>query len=189
MNRHFWLDDEQWAIIEPLLQQVHTGPERVDDRRISAVFCTVSAWAARGGQPRRSGDPILCRSSASRKRLTAPPTEQGDGACAISRTDREQCGQLMRYKPRTTNALSTLGLRAACPPGNAPVSYPNGMVRTRGADWKLRFCLGNATRPHWAADQIETHVGRTSERLRRRRRNPGVSGDRQLSHYQRLRPS
>jgi len=34
MNRHFWLDDEQWAIIEPLLPQVHRGPERVDDRRI-----------------------------------------------------------------------------------------------------------------------------------------------------------
>ena len=34
MNRHFWLDDEQWAIIEPLLPQVHTGPDRVDDRRI-----------------------------------------------------------------------------------------------------------------------------------------------------------
>jgi transposase len=34
MNRHFWLNDEQWAIIEPLLPQVHTGPERVDDRRI-----------------------------------------------------------------------------------------------------------------------------------------------------------
>ena len=34
MSRHFWLDDEQWAIIEPLLPQVHTGPERVDDRRI-----------------------------------------------------------------------------------------------------------------------------------------------------------
>jgi transposase len=34
MNRHFWLDDEQWAVIEPLLPHVHTGPERVDDRRI-----------------------------------------------------------------------------------------------------------------------------------------------------------
>jgi transposase len=34
MNRHFWLSDEQWAVIEPLLPQVHTGPERVDDRRI-----------------------------------------------------------------------------------------------------------------------------------------------------------
>ncbi len=34
MSRQFWLNDEQWAVIEPLLPQVHTGPERVDDRRI-----------------------------------------------------------------------------------------------------------------------------------------------------------
>ena len=34
MSRLFWLNDEQWAVIEPLLSQVHTGPERVDDRRI-----------------------------------------------------------------------------------------------------------------------------------------------------------
>ena len=34
MSRYFWLSDEQWAVIEPLLPQVHTGPERVDDRRI-----------------------------------------------------------------------------------------------------------------------------------------------------------
>ena len=34
MPRHFWLDDEQWAMIEQLLPQVHTGPERVDDWRI-----------------------------------------------------------------------------------------------------------------------------------------------------------
>jgi hypothetical protein len=37
MSRHFRQDDEQWAIIEPLLPQVHTGPERVDDRRIIGV--------------------------------------------------------------------------------------------------------------------------------------------------------
>ena len=34
MNRHFWLSDEQWAVIGPPLPQVHTGPKRVDDRRI-----------------------------------------------------------------------------------------------------------------------------------------------------------
>ena len=34
MSRHFWLNDDQWAVIEPLLPQEHTGPERVDDRRI-----------------------------------------------------------------------------------------------------------------------------------------------------------
>ena len=34
MSRYFWLSDEQWAVIEPLLPKVHTGPERVDDRRI-----------------------------------------------------------------------------------------------------------------------------------------------------------
>jgi transposase len=30
----FWLNDWQWARIEPMLPQVHTGPVRVDDRRI-----------------------------------------------------------------------------------------------------------------------------------------------------------
>ena len=30
----FWLNDWQWARIEPLLPKVHTGPVRVDDRRI-----------------------------------------------------------------------------------------------------------------------------------------------------------
>ena len=34
MSRYFWLSDEQWAVIFALLPQVHTGPERVDDRRI-----------------------------------------------------------------------------------------------------------------------------------------------------------
>ncbi len=35
----FWLNDWQWAKIEPLLPQVHTGPVRVDDRRIiSGIF-------------------------------------------------------------------------------------------------------------------------------------------------------
>ena len=30
----FWLSDRQWARIAPLLPHVHTGPVRVDDRRI-----------------------------------------------------------------------------------------------------------------------------------------------------------
>ena len=34
MSRYFWMNDEQWAAIAPLLPQVHTGPERQDDRRI-----------------------------------------------------------------------------------------------------------------------------------------------------------
>ena len=35
----FWLTDRQWARIEPLLPKVHTGPVRVDDRRIiSGIF-------------------------------------------------------------------------------------------------------------------------------------------------------
>jgi transposase len=31
---NFWLSDEQWAAIEPHLPMVHTGPERMDDRRV-----------------------------------------------------------------------------------------------------------------------------------------------------------
>jgi transposase len=35
----FWLNDRQWGRIEPLLPKVHTGPVRVDDRRIiSGIF-------------------------------------------------------------------------------------------------------------------------------------------------------
>jgi transposase len=34
VSRLFWLNDEQWAAIEPHLPMVHTGPRRVDDRRV-----------------------------------------------------------------------------------------------------------------------------------------------------------
>lgn len=34
MADNFWLNDEQWAAIEPHLPMVHTGPERKGDRRI-----------------------------------------------------------------------------------------------------------------------------------------------------------
>jgi transposase len=34
VSRLFWLNDEQWAAIEPHLPKVHTGPRRVDDRRV-----------------------------------------------------------------------------------------------------------------------------------------------------------
>ena len=37
----------------------------------------------------------------------APPIKPTAGAFAIFRTDHEQCGQLTRFRPRTTNALST----------------------------------------------------------------------------------
>ena len=34
MSRLFWLNDVQWAAIEPHLPMVHTGPRRVNDRRV-----------------------------------------------------------------------------------------------------------------------------------------------------------
>ena len=34
MAKLFWLSDRQWGAIAPLLPQVHTGPRRVDDRRV-----------------------------------------------------------------------------------------------------------------------------------------------------------
>ena len=34
MADNFWLSDEQWAAIAPLVPMVHTGPKRKDDRRI-----------------------------------------------------------------------------------------------------------------------------------------------------------
>ena len=34
MSGLFWLSDVQWAAIEPHLPMVHTGPRRVDDRRV-----------------------------------------------------------------------------------------------------------------------------------------------------------
>lgn len=34
MADNFWLTDAQWAMIEPHLPMVHTGPVRKDDRRV-----------------------------------------------------------------------------------------------------------------------------------------------------------
>lgn len=34
MADNFWLSDAQWAVIEPHLPMVHTGPVRQDDRRV-----------------------------------------------------------------------------------------------------------------------------------------------------------
>src|SRR5208282_4075697 len=34
MNNLFWLADEQWQTIKPFLPIRHTGPRRVDDRRV-----------------------------------------------------------------------------------------------------------------------------------------------------------
>ena len=34
MTRLFWLDDHQWQAIGPHLPMRHTGPARVDDRRV-----------------------------------------------------------------------------------------------------------------------------------------------------------
>ena len=34
MADNFWLSDEQWAAIAPLVPMVHTGPKRKDDRRV-----------------------------------------------------------------------------------------------------------------------------------------------------------
>ena len=34
MAREFWLDDRQWAAIEPLLPKNQPGARRVDDRRV-----------------------------------------------------------------------------------------------------------------------------------------------------------
>jgi transposase len=47
---NFWLNDEQWAAIEPHLPMVHTGPERTNDRRvISGIIhrlCEGCRWRA-----------------------------------------------------------------------------------------------------------------------------------------------
>jgi len=34
MAKEFWLDDRQWAAIEPLLPKNQSGAHRQDDRRI-----------------------------------------------------------------------------------------------------------------------------------------------------------
>jgi transposase len=34
MSALFWLDDDQWAVIEPLLPKNQPGARRVDDRRV-----------------------------------------------------------------------------------------------------------------------------------------------------------
>lgn len=34
MKNGFWLNDEQWSVIEPLLPRNTAGARRVDDRRV-----------------------------------------------------------------------------------------------------------------------------------------------------------
>jgi hypothetical protein len=78
MRRHFWLDDdEQWAIIEPFLPQVHTGPERVDDRRIIS------------GQCRRSTAPTLRYSTAITAGASAACGKGSPWALLINRFQRD----------------------------------------------------------------------------------------------------
>jgi transposase len=36
MAGEFWLDDEQWAVIEPLLPTHQSGAHRKDDRRLNS---------------------------------------------------------------------------------------------------------------------------------------------------------
>jgi transposase len=50
MTLPFLIDDETWRVIQPLLAAAHSGPERVDDRRVLSGICHVlmtgSPWAA-----------------------------------------------------------------------------------------------------------------------------------------------
>jgi transposase len=34
MSGEFWLSDQQWSVIEPVLPRVYSGARRVDDRRV-----------------------------------------------------------------------------------------------------------------------------------------------------------
>ena len=48
----FWLNDRQWGRIEPLLPKVHTGPVRVDDRRVISGILFALREGCAGGRCR-----------------------------------------------------------------------------------------------------------------------------------------
>lgn len=58
MGRLFWLNDEQWSKIEPLLPH-YGSPPRVDDRRIlSGIVHVLRCGAAAGAIARQNTVPI-----------------------------------------------------------------------------------------------------------------------------------
>ncbi len=60
----FYLSDEEWAVIEPLLPKGGRGPKRVDDRRVlNGIF-----YILRTGAPGSSRRPLLMRWTAPTQR-------------------------------------------------------------------------------------------------------------------------
>ena len=58
MSARFWLDDEAWAVIEPLLPQNQPGARRVDDRRvISGIIHVLRSGCPWRDCPREYGPP------------------------------------------------------------------------------------------------------------------------------------
>ena len=56
MSELFWLSDRQWAVIEPHLPKVHTGPVRCDDRRIlSGILYVLKEGCRWRGLPKEYG--------------------------------------------------------------------------------------------------------------------------------------
>ncbi|MDX0679888.1 transposase [Sinorhizobium medicae] len=48
MGSQFWLSDQQWSVIEPLLPKNRPGARRVDDRHVISALCMCCASAAVG---------------------------------------------------------------------------------------------------------------------------------------------
>lgn len=58
MHKGFWLNDEQWARIEPLLPKNRPGARRVDDRRvISGIVHVLKSGCRWQDCPERYGPP------------------------------------------------------------------------------------------------------------------------------------
>ena len=60
MRSEFWLDDEAWAAIEPLLPKNQPGARRVDDRRVISgivhILKSGCRWKGLPGQLRPAHD-------------------------------------------------------------------------------------------------------------------------------------
>ena len=56
MSDLFWLNDAQWARLQPLLPTDVRGVPRVDDRRVISGIIMCSGPAAAGSMPRRPTD-------------------------------------------------------------------------------------------------------------------------------------
>ena len=84
MRTLFWLDDEAWSVIEPLLPRNQPGARRVDDRRvISGIIHVLRSGCPWRDCPREYGPHTTIYNHFNRLRslLAASSLKAGSAAC------------------------------------------------------------------------------------------------------------